>query len=556
MTSEDRSKALEEARELLFASIKEEGIILRKNLPRSIRSRSGKGLAWLVDLRQLFLRPAFLDAFATLFWERYADRAPLQIGGLATGALPFVTALVMEGHKRGIECNAFIVRKERKESGMCNQIEGDLSERPVILVDDLLNSGSSVERVQLALKQLDHSITEAFFIIDFVRQSAREYLESEGISAHSVFTADDFSLPTTSVSTWVEPTIEIEWVFTPDNPNYSFNFPNSTPVCDDTHVYFGGSDQFFYALEQESGECVWRFRVGKTPKSILSSPALHEGVVYFGAYDGNVYAIHGQTGTPVWAHTESDFIGSSPTIAPDLGLLFIGAEYATDGNRGALLALSLDEGQTLWWMPVQEFLHGSPVYLPDRKEVAIGTNDGFVMLCDAQSGKVKWRFRTGGPIKHSLAYDQERGLLCFGSFDKHIYGVDVETAEERFCIPTENIIYSTPLIVEDRLFCPSTDRSMYVINLDSGEIAKKVPSFGKLYSSPSLIDGLVYWGGNDGLLRGVNPKTCSRRQWIRVAERLLSHPVKGKSGLIFINGAGSTLYALRPGEETAVERVH
>lgn len=536
---------LSEARQSLFSLIQKDGILRRVNLPRSIRSRSGKGLAWLVDLRQLFMKPQILSTVANLFWSEFDGRQPLQVGGVATGAVPFVTAIVMEGVRRGYEVNGFVIRKERKDSGMCNQLEGDLTEHPVVLVDDVLNSGSSVERAQLALAQVGLRIHHAFFVIDFLGEGAKEYLESEEIEPHTIFTSTEFELPTSASSSWEHPTLGLEWVFVPDNPNYAFNFPNSNPVCDDTHVYFGGSDQFFYALEQKTGECTWRFRVGKTPKSILSSPALHEGIVYFGAYDGNVYALDAATGYPKWVHTESDFVGSSPSLAPELGLLFIGGEYATDGNRGALLAIALETGETIWWVPVAEYLHGSPLYLADRQQVAIGTNDGFVMLVEAESGEIVWGFQTEGEVKHGLAYDAKRGLLCFGSFDQHIYVVDVDTGQCRFKIRTENRVYATPLVVDNLLFCPSTDRKMYVLDLDSGEIMRTVSSFGKLYSSPALLDGLVVWGGNDGLVRGIDPKTFEKKEWIRVAERLLSQPCSGNDGLIFINGAGSSLYALK-----------
>lgn len=534
-----------ERKERLRSAIQSEVILLRKNLPRSIRSRSGKGLAWLVDMRQIFMRAELLEDVATLFWDAFAEDLPVQVGGLATGAIPFVTAIVLKGHQLGYEVNGFIVRKERKNSGMCKQIEGDLSDRPVVIFDDLLNSGSSLERVRLALEQEGHTVSKAFFLMDFGLESTQDYLQTYGIEAQSVFSADEFDLPIRrDQETWEEPTLEFEWMFEPENPNYTFSIPNSNPVCDDRCVYFGGSDNFFYALNQKTGDMEWRFRVGKTPKSIFSSPILHEGILYFGAYDGNVYALDAETGYPKWCFQESDFIGSSPAIAPDLGLLFIGAEFAMPGNHGALLALSLETGEGIWWAPVQEFMHASPYYLADRQSVAVGSNDGFVLLLDARTGELIWSFETGGEVKHGLAYDAQRSLLCFGSFDGHIYGVDVETGRERFRIQTENKVYATPLIVDRYVFCPSTDRCLYIIDLDTGEIARKVYSFGKIYSSPALLNGLVFWGGNDGLFRGIDPQTFEQREWIRVPERLLSQTTYA-DGLYFINGAGSTLMAFK-----------
>lgn len=541
----------------LFDVIKNDAILLRKKLPHSIRSRSGKGLAWLVDMRQIFMRAEVLEFVSTYFWEHYASQWPFQVGGLATGAIPFVTAIMLKGRQLGFEVTGHIVRKERNTKGMCKQVEGDLSDLPVIIVDDLLNSGSSVERVRLALEQEGKTVAHAFFLLDFDLESTHEYLAHHGIVPHALFTAEQFELPTKKPGGhgWEEPTMAFDWVFMPDNPNYSFGVPNSNPVCDDSMVYFGGSDAFFYALEQETGDVIWRFRVGKTPKSILSSPVLHNGVLYFGAYDGNIYALQSKTGQPLWRNTEADFIGSSPAIAPELGLLFIGVEFAMPGNRGAIAALSLATGETIWWFPVKQFLHGSPCYMEDCQRVAIGTNDHTVMAFEAASGELCWSFDAGGEVKHGLAYDAERRLLCFGSFDGNIYGIDADTGKERFRVKTENIVYATPLIVGDRLFCPSTDRAMYVISLETGKLIRKISSYGKMFSSPALLNGLVFWGGNDGILRGVDPETLVIKQWIRVPERLLSRPTWHNERL-YILGAGSTCMALRclpPKAEEATE---
>jgi orotate phosphoribosyltransferase len=58
-----------------------------------------------------------------------------QISGLETAAIILVTGMAME-----TGMNGFYIRKSRKKHGLYNMIEGRLSDAPVIIVDDLMNS--------------------------------------------------------------------------------------------------------------------------------------------------------------------------------------------------------------------------------------------------------------------------------------------------------------------------------------------------------------------------------------------------------------------------------
>lgn len=70
-----------------------------------------------------------------------------QLCGMETGSLPIIAAL--QSHIKilyGEDINAFTVRKERKAYGLFNYIEGEPNDLPVVYVDDVVNSGSSIGR--------------------------------------------------------------------------------------------------------------------------------------------------------------------------------------------------------------------------------------------------------------------------------------------------------------------------------------------------------------------------------------------------------------------------
>src|SRR6185437_1757875 len=112
----------------------------------------GNSNGWLIDLRRVFMDPRTLDAAAELFWQECAGRLPFQVGGMEAAAIPLLTAILMKSLSRGTPVNGFILRKERKTYGTGNSIEGSLTDAPIVLVDDVLNSGASMEKARVVLE--------------------------------------------------------------------------------------------------------------------------------------------------------------------------------------------------------------------------------------------------------------------------------------------------------------------------------------------------------------------------------------------------------------------
>src|SRR5947209_10826714 len=163
--------------EKLRETIQQRSIFLGKDHP--VVSPKGQGQGWLIDLRMTLLDGASLELIADLFWERFADRLPFQVGGLETGAIPLVAAIAMAGQKRGTPVNAFIVRKERKPHGLSKTIEGVLTADPIVIVDDVINSGSGMEHVRVLLGEAGHRHRDLAGVIDDAAETRRRGLPPE-----------------------------------------------------------------------------------------------------------------------------------------------------------------------------------------------------------------------------------------------------------------------------------------------------------------------------------------------------------------------------------------
>jgi LPS sulfotransferase NodH/outer membrane protein assembly factor BamB/orotate phosphoribosyltransferase len=521
--------------------------VLRGPGPRITSSGGGRG-KWLIDLRKTFFDPVGLDLVAELFWDRFADKLPFQVCGVEMAAIPLITAIMAKGLQRGTPVNGFAVRKERKPYGLTRTYEGEATDEPIVVVDDVINTGSTQEKARVVVAETGRSIREAFVVVDYGTEYGCDWLARHNIGLTSLFQLSDFDLPMPpSRPAPVRATFELAWRCAAEEPNFFDIVPKSTPALDDRHVYYGSDCGELWAADLASGDLRWRFRA-RNPgrRQIFSSAAVHDGRVYFGNYGGNVYCLDAATGEEIWRFRGADWVGSSPAVAPDLGMLLIGLEHELDGRCGSVVALDLASGAKIWEYAVEKRLNGSPAYSPERQLVAIGTNDGDLLLIEPRSHSLRWRYPAGGAVRYAPAFDLARGSVICGSFDGAIHVVDIETAEQAWRVQTADIVHSTPLVVGDRAYVASTDKFLYVLDLAERRVVDKIYTSARNFASPRLIEGRVYFAATSGVIFELDPVSLQITGETRLPDRITNAVTYSpQSGLFYAMTFDTTLYAFR-----------
>ncbi len=88
-------------------------------------------------------------------------------------------------------------------------------------------------------------------------------------------------------------------------------------IADDT-IYFSCHDWTLNALNLE-GKLLWKFRMGG---HAFITPAVHDNVIYFGSTDNRFYALNAKTGRKLWDFKRSAYIISDPIIYK--GMVYFG----------------------------------------------------------------------------------------------------------------------------------------------------------------------------------------------------------------------------------------
>jgi len=127
--------------------------------------------------------PRCLRLIAEAFAERVRDA---KLAGVALGAVPLVAVTSIETGLPSV-----IARKQAKEYGTGNRIEGELTEgEEVVVLEDIATTGQSAIDAVKALREAGAVVNRVLVVVDR-EEGARENVEAHGVTFESLLTAND-----------------------------------------------------------------------------------------------------------------------------------------------------------------------------------------------------------------------------------------------------------------------------------------------------------------------------------------------------------------------------
>ncbi|WP_306052725.1 orotate phosphoribosyltransferase [Natronococcus wangiae] len=128
--------------------------------------------------------PRCLEAIADAFAERL--EADDKLGGVALGGVPLAAATSVAAGVPYV-----IARKQRKEYGTGNLIEGRLEEgEEVVVVEDIVTTGTSLVDAVEALREAGATVERALVVVDR-QEGGRENVEEAGVEMEALVTAEE-----------------------------------------------------------------------------------------------------------------------------------------------------------------------------------------------------------------------------------------------------------------------------------------------------------------------------------------------------------------------------
>ena len=152
-------------------------LIRREDEP--ITDPRGQSIGWLLDTRIPMLEAETFREVGAVLAERLAARGADQVVGFGFGAYAMVSAVLAAP---GSTFRGGLVREQRKPHGRRRLVEGPLDPmRPVVLLDDILNSGRSALRAVALLRSAGFRVSGVATLFHFTWSGGRARLEAEGL---------------------------------------------------------------------------------------------------------------------------------------------------------------------------------------------------------------------------------------------------------------------------------------------------------------------------------------------------------------------------------------
>jgi outer membrane protein assembly factor BamB len=253
--------------------------------------------------------------------------------------------------------------------------------------------------------------------------------------------------------------------------------PSCTPATDDRYVFVVASDVEAYSIE--TGQLMWRSPLRNyIPRSLVTAG----GRVFVA--ETTVSALDSVSGRRLWEFT--------PDANASLG------RAATDGNAlyfgtasHHLYALSAADGRKLWAVDVAQawkypaVVRGLTVWrdelyatLEQWEDEKGRTSTGWLMALNAKNGKIRWRYRAGGPTGQRLGFSSSpvvtsRFVVAGDFLSNAIVALDRQSGHEIWKFQAEPGFAGfpeAPVLIGDILYAGSGDTHVYALDLATGRL--------------------------------------------------------------------------------------
>ncbi|HXG68962.1 MAG TPA: PQQ-binding-like beta-propeller repeat protein [Blastocatellia bacterium] len=206
----------------------------------------------------------------------------------------------------------------------------------------------------------------------------------------------------------------------------------------------------------------------------------------------------------LWTYQAGESIESSAAIYG--GVAFVGA---AKGDKGELVAVDMQSGQLRWKYetpgPIGE---SSPC--AGSEAVFIGDLSGMLHAVSREDGRGLWTFKTNGEIKSSPVLVD--GKVLIGSYDEHLYCLSASNGAVLWKVRTNGYVHGTPAVHNGMAFVTGCDEIFRAIRISDGREMYRVASGAYTGASPAIVGQFAYYGTFNNDVLGVN-LTTRRIAW-------------------------------------------
>ncbi len=145
----------------------------------------------------------------------------------------------------------------------------------------------------------------------------------------------------------------------------------------------------------------------------------------------------------------------------------------------------------------------------------------------------------------------DNSTVYFGSFDRHLYAVDVVSGKEAWRFPAtdeeeskpSNWFWAQPLAHNGVVYAACLDGNVYALNAGSGSKLDEFDLGNPISSSPVLVDNLVIVATQKGEVWALDTGKKQKRLLNNLEENVYA-ALFASQGTVYVHTTNDNLYAL------------
>ena len=202
-----------------------------------------------------------------------------------------------------------------------------------------------------------------------------------------------------------------------------------------------------------------------------------------------------------------------------------------------LYAVDLKSDMVKWKKFMAYSIASTPLVIDDA--IFLGTYKGVFYRLSLNGGKIVWRFKTYQRIVSSPSEYKNR--IYFGSFDSFLYAIS-KNGKKIWRAQTDGIIFSSPVLAENKIVVTTLGGRVYVISADSGRIKWNKYLGGPVYTTAAYYNGTIFVGGNGKIVYAFDLES-GRLKWKYSVDSEIAGKVVTNGKYVFLGTEKGTVYA-------------
>ncbi|MEW6026199.1 MAG: PQQ-binding-like beta-propeller repeat protein [Planctomycetota bacterium] len=194
-----------------------------------------------------------------------------------------------------------------------------------------------------------------------------------------------------------------------------------------------------------------------------------------------------------------------------------------------------------WTLDTGAPIETNPLLAGDT--IYVTTRDGYLKAVDAETGKLKWSFRTDNSTEVYSSPMMTNNQVVFGANDNNFYAVRSNAAVKIYRVETNSPVRASAFFSPDGkiVLIGSTDKNLYAID-ENGTVLWKYNAGARIVNAGVVDKQVVYITSDDGMLHASNLADGEKIWSLSLGGKLNSPVISGN--MLYTGGTNNTVYAV------------